>query len=68
MVGPKDKMINNIIPCSQEAHYLEETNKPILTIPHTLVSFLKKAKSGCLQEKVEKIKAKRVFLEILLSL
>lgn len=26
MVGPKDKMIDNLNPCSQEAHGLEETN------------------------------------------
>lgn len=56
-------MINNIIPYSQEADCLEETNiqANIYNVTHTCFFFFKRAKSGCLQEKVEKIKTKRRY-------
>lgn len=60
-------MIDNLNPCSQEAHGLEETNIEVNSYStiHTLAFFLKRAHAGYLQEKVETKKAKRVFLGIL---
>lgn len=39
MLGPEDKMINNMIPCSQEAHSLEETHMEAKLYNTTLAHF-----------------------------